>query len=222
MSGSLKWKSKPNHFWNQQMKMCTLATCLCPPRPARPPPLSSSPPPRRRPSARPPRSSWAQTGTSARCKCSRWSPCRRSYWWHADLKGRPLIKIQRQYGTFSIVTNKVPWDESGHHPAQGSRHCSHDVEGGQGGQEHHQLVVGHGQDRRDEEGLVPDLRHQDHGDGGGCMCVTLSLDDNMQGFKQLTESGQKSIICLVCLSSAVRAETSEVSETVRDELMNLW
>ena len=53
------------------------------------------------------------------------------------------------------------------------------------------------------------------------MCVTLSLDDNMQGFNQLTESGQKSIICLVCLSSAVRAETSEVSETVRDELMNL-
>ena len=73
---------------------------------------------------------------------------------------------------FSIVTNKVPWDEGSHHPSQGSRHNGHDVEGREGSQEHHQLVVSHGQDGRDEEGLVPDLRHQDHGDGGGCICHT--------------------------------------------------
>lgn len=68
----------------------------------------------------------------------------------------------------TIVTSQiVPWYKCCHHPAQGRRHGGHDVEGGQGAQEHHQLVVGHGQDGRDEEGLVPNLRHKDHSYRGG-------------------------------------------------------
>ena len=35
------------------------------------------------------------------------------------------------------------------------------------------LVVSQGEDGRDEEGLVPDIRHQDQGDGGVCKCQIL-------------------------------------------------
>ena len=62
----------------------------------------------------------------------------------------------------------LPRYEGGDHPAQQRREDGHEVEGGERAEEDDHLVVGHGEDCRDEEGLVPDLGHQDHRDGRGC------------------------------------------------------
>ena len=53
----------------------------------------------------------------------------------------------------------LPWYEGCDNPAKKRGEHSHEEEGRECSEEDGQLVVPHGEDCRDEEGLVPDLRH---------------------------------------------------------------
>ena len=74
------------------------------------------------------------------------------------------LQPKQEHDGRARVVGVLPRHELGHHKAQQGRHDRHDGQGRNGGQEDSQLVVAHGENGGDEEGLVAELGDEDDGE----------------------------------------------------------